>query len=119
LASVELPIEIDENAQIEIVAPVLRKGKTRWKGIYNEEFINFFMDDPIYNDAVLAKQISFKSGDVITCVLEIHRELNGELDWEFSLKMQNYITDELQMRAVKIIFGSLNIQLLRELKKKK
>jgi hypothetical protein len=50
--------------------------------------------------------------------VKIHRELNGELDWEFSIKMQNYITDELQMRAVKIIFGSLNIQLLKELKKK-
>ena len=47
------------------------------------------------------------------------RELNEKLDWEFSIKMQNYITDELQMRAVKIIFGSLNIQLLKELKKKK
>jgi hypothetical protein len=32
--------------------------------------------------------------------------------------MQNSITDKLQMRAVKIIFGSLNIQLLKELKKK-
>ena len=51
--------------------------------------------------------------------VKIHRELNEKLDWEFSIKMQNYITDELQMRAVKIIFGSLNIQLLKELKKKK
>jgi hypothetical protein len=51
--------------------------------------------------------------------VKIHRELNEKLDWEFSLKMQNSITDELQMRTVKIIFGSLNIQLLRELKKKK
>jgi hypothetical protein len=50
--------------------------------------------------------------------VKIHRELNEKLDWEFSIKMQNYITDELQMRAVKIIFGSLNIQLLKELKKK-
>jgi hypothetical protein len=44
--------------------------------------------------------------------------LNEKLDWEFSIKMQNSITDKLQMRAVKIIFGSLNIQLLKELKKK-
>jgi hypothetical protein len=26
--------------------------------------------------------------------VKIHRELNGELDWEFSLKMQNYITND-------------------------
>ncbi len=45
--------------------------------------------------------------------VKIHKELNEKLDWEFSIKMQNYITDELQM------IGSLNIQLLKELKKKK
>jgi len=50
--------------------------------------------------------------------VKIHRELNEKLDWEFSIKMQNSITDKLQMSAVKIIFGSLNIQLLKELKKK-
>jgi hypothetical protein len=49
---------------------------------------------------------------------KIHKVLNEKLDWEFSIKMQNSITDKLQMRAVKIIFGSLNIQLLKELKKK-
>jgi hypothetical protein len=50
--------------------------------------------------------------------IKIHKELNEKLDWEFSIKMQNSITDKLQMSAVKIIFGSLNIQLLKELKKK-
>ena len=50
--------------------------------------------------------------------VKIHKVLNEKLDWEFSLKMQNSITDKLQMNAVKIIFGSLNIQLLKELKKK-
>ncbi|MFP4314246.1 MAG: hypothetical protein ACLFR0_07960 [Alphaproteobacteria bacterium] len=72
----KLPTEVDENAQIEIVSPVLREGKAKWKGIYNEEVINFFMGDRIYKSAVLAKQISFKNGDVLTCVLEIHKELN-------------------------------------------
>ncbi|MDD3019888.1 MAG: hypothetical protein PHX61_02775 [Alphaproteobacteria bacterium] len=77
----KLPIEIDENAQIEIVAPVLREGKAKWKGLYNEELISFFMDDRIYKAAVLTKQISFKNGDILTCVLEIHKELNevGEI----------------------------------------
>lgn len=77
----KLPVEIDEDARIEIVAPVLREGKAKWKGIYNEEPISFFMDDKIYKDGVLAKRISFKNGDVIICVLEIHKEINevGEI----------------------------------------
>ena len=49
--------------------------------------------------------------------VKIHRELNKKLDWEFSLKMQNSITDKLQLRVIEIIFGSLNIQLLKEMEK--
>ena len=72
----KLPIDTDENAQIEIVAPVLQKGNAKWRGIYKGETINFSMNDPDFKEAVLAKQISFKNGDVIVCVLDIHRELN-------------------------------------------
>ena len=50
--------------------------------------------------------------------VKIHKVLNGKIDTEFSHKINNSITDKLQMSAVKIIFGSLNIQLLKELKKK-
>ena len=71
-----MPIDTDENAQIEIVAPVLQKGNAKWRGIYKGETINFSMNDPDFKEAVLAKQISFKNGDVIVCVLDIHRELN-------------------------------------------
>lgn len=72
----KLPIDVDDDARIEIVAPVLREGKAKWKGIYREEPISFFMDDKDYKEAVLAKRVSFKNGDIIACVLEIHRELN-------------------------------------------
>ncbi len=82
LLSNKLPVEIIEDAQIEIVAPVLREGNAKWKGIYIEPTpISFEMNDREFKQAVLAKQISFKNGDIILCVLEIHREVNevGEL----------------------------------------
>lgn len=82
LLSNKLPVEIIEDAQIEIVAPVLREGNAKWKGIYIEPTpISFEMNDREFKEAVLAKQISFKNGDIILCVLEINREVNevGEL----------------------------------------
>lgn len=82
LLSNKLPVEIIEDAQIEIVAPVLREGRAKWKGIYvDPPAISFEMNDTAFKEAVLAKQISFKNGDIIRCVLEIHREVNevGEI----------------------------------------
>lgn len=72
----KLPVEIDENAEIEIVAPVLRESKAQWKGIYKGEIIGFYMDDPAYRRDVLDKKVSFKNGNAIVCVLNIHKELN-------------------------------------------
>lgn len=72
----KLPTEIDDNARIEIVAPVLRASKAKWRGIYNEQPIDFYMNDAVYKDAILDKRISFTSGNVIVCALEIHKELN-------------------------------------------
>jgi len=82
ILSNKLPVEIIKDAQIEIVAPVLREGKAKWKGIYiNAPAISFEMNDVSFTKSVIAKQISFKNGDVIICVLEIHREVNeiGEI----------------------------------------
>lgn len=73
----KLPVETINDAQIEIVAPVLREGNAKWKGIYiDQPPISFEMKDQLFKEQVLAKQISFKSGDIIICVMEIHRELN-------------------------------------------
>lgn len=71
----------DEDAVIEIVAPVLRNGKTKWRGIYQNEPISFSMNDSIFKGEVLAGSIAFDSGSAIKCILEIERELNelGEI----------------------------------------
>lgn len=82
LLSNRLPTETIEDAQIKIVAPVLLEGRAKWKGIYvDPPAISFEMNDTAFKEAVLSKQISFKSGDIILCVLEINRELNevGEI----------------------------------------
>lgn len=77
-----LPTETIDGAVIEIVAPVLKEGSYKWKGIYGGEAISFSMTDAEFKNAVLTKQVSFQHGSCINCVLHIYRKFNeiGEID---------------------------------------
>lgn len=81
LSTNDLPDEVIEDAEIEIISPVLREGKYKWKGIYQDEPISFHMADAEFKNDVLSKQVSFQHGTVIQCVLKICRELDetGEI----------------------------------------
>ncbi|ELH3492612.1 TPA: hypothetical protein I7787_21785 [Vibrio vulnificus] len=76
LHSNSLPVQIEDNAVIEIISPVLRKGRHKWKGIYKGESISFSMNDQDFKRDVLSEQISFTHGAAIKCVLHIHRKLD-------------------------------------------
>lgn len=76
LHSNALPVQVEENAIIEIISPVLRSGKHKWKGIYEGESISFSMNDRYFKQDVLSEQISFTHGAAIKCVLHIHRKLD-------------------------------------------
>ena len=67
---------IVEDAIIEIVSPVLREGRFRWKGIFDEERIGFDMHDYYFKAQVLNEDVTFQHGTVIECVLEISRKLD-------------------------------------------
>ncbi len=69
------PLEI-KSARIEIVSPVLKEGKAKWKGIYEGNNISFTMDDREFRSAVLSRKISFKNGSEIVCALLIHKKID-------------------------------------------
>lgn len=71
-----LPVEVIDEANIEIVAPVLREGNYPWKGQYNNQPINFAMLDEMFKSSVLLRQVSFQHGSTIKCVLNIHRKFD-------------------------------------------
>ncbi len=71
-----LPVEVIDEATIEIVAPVLREGNYQWKGQYDDQPINFAMLDEEFKSSVLLKKVSFQHGSVIQCVLNIHRKFD-------------------------------------------
>lgn len=76
LSTNKLRSEEDENAVIEIISPVLKEGRYRWKGMYKEKPISFEMQDAAFRDSVLLENIPFQHGTSIECVLVINRELD-------------------------------------------
>lgn len=76
LGTNRLRSEQDDSAVIEIISPVLKEGRYKWKGVYNEMPISFEMQDTIFRDSVLLDNIPFQHGSNIICVLVTHRELD-------------------------------------------
>ncbi len=69
--------QLIENAQIEIISPVLMKGKHKWKGLYNGEAISFVMKSDDFMSLVQSGKVEFKSGSTIACTLQIEKKING------------------------------------------
>lgn len=66
-----LPTEIDGSATIEIISPVLKKGRFKWKGYYKGAPIDFWLQDKKFKESVLRREVDFHSGTTIDCVLEM------------------------------------------------
>lgn len=78
LVSDELdPIERD-NAIIEIISPVLKKGNFRWIGILNGEQVIFNMKSNEFKTLVQTGKIEFKNGSSINCLLTIRKKIDNE-----------------------------------------
>jgi len=76
LRSDSFPPNIDEEAVIDIISPVLKKGNFSWKGFYKGEIINFEMADIDFKNSVLNKEIEFINGTAIKCILHQNRKID-------------------------------------------
>ena len=76
LGSDTLPVETDENALIEVFAPVLTDGNYHWRGYYLGSAISFTMLDQQFKASIIAKEVQFQHGTRLLCVLSIHRKYN-------------------------------------------
>ncbi len=76
----KIPVDSEEieDAHIEIVAPVLKLGKIKWRGIYNSESISFNLNDTAFKNQVLNKEISFTGGTAIKCTLLREKEMDDD-----------------------------------------
>lgn len=69
---------IDENAVIEIISPILKKGNYKWRGIYRGKILFFNMKSNEFKTLVQTGKIEFKNGSTINCILVIKRKLNSD-----------------------------------------
>jgi hypothetical protein len=79
----EIESIIDEDANIEIVAPVLvSQGKYSWRGVYekNPGIIEFSMSDKDFKKSIVEDGLTFQNGTVIKCELETKKKLNDDGD---------------------------------------
>lgn len=71
------PLEVDD-AIIEIISPVLKKGNYRWMGLYKGEPIPFAMKSTEFKNLVQTGEVQFKNGTSINCFLVINRKIDNE-----------------------------------------
>ncbi len=71
------PIESEE-AIIEIISPVLKKGNYKWSGIYNGSTISFNMKSKEFKTLIQSGLIEFKNGSSINCQLILRRKIDNE-----------------------------------------
>ncbi|OCR89941.1 hypothetical protein CFT12S00416_01535 [Campylobacter fetus subsp. testudinum] len=79
--------EIDDEATIEIISPVLKEGKYKWKGKYKSEKIDFSMGDSKFKDDVIESKYEFSNGSSIQCCLQIKKTFD---DFGDEIKNRTY-----------------------------
>lgn len=76
--------QIKSNVKIDIVAPVLRKRKIKWQGIYNSQQIPFRLSDVDFKNSVLNGEIDFTGGTYIICDLIVYTSVDKEGETKIS-----------------------------------
>ena len=78
----DLESEIDSNAVVEVISPVLKRGKYLWRGIYRKEgqTHEFAMLDKDFKKTVVDDGISFQNGTELDCEVEICKKLDDNGD---------------------------------------
>lgn len=71
------PVE-DDNAEIEIISPVLKQANYRWVGLYNGTAVSFSMKSEEFRELVQSGQVQFKNGTTIRCSLQIRKKIDSE-----------------------------------------
>ncbi len=71
------PLQI-EDATIEIISPVLKKGNYKWRGIYEGQSVSLNMKSIEFRELVQSGKVEFKNGSSIRCLLEVERKINNE-----------------------------------------
>jgi hypothetical protein len=78
LRSDELPKLELENAKIDVISPAIKRGKFRWKGFYDNNIINFVMNDSDFSNKVINGKIHFSNRYSIEVEMIQERKINQD-----------------------------------------
>ncbi|WP_445660866.1 hypothetical protein [Acinetobacter sp. F16] len=103
-----------EKIQIEVIAPILKHhNKAKWKGVFNDEIISFSLKDKTFSDRVFEGNVSFTSGMVLICDLEMQKKIN-EVGEEI---ITGYSVDLVHDYSNNIITANQNKKIIKTNKK--
>jgi hypothetical protein len=94
----------DENATVEIISPILKEGKFKWKGLYHSEKIDFSMGDYGFKKDIIEGKHTFSNGSFIECKLQItitYDEFGDEKRRSYSVK-EVFGIQELPQEQIKL-----------------
>lgn len=66
------------NAKIDVISPAIKRGRFKWKGFYENNIINFLMNDFDFNTKVLNGQILFSNRYSIEVNMIQERRINQD-----------------------------------------
>ena len=78
IEKIKIEAEYINDANIEIVSPVLKSSEMKWRGYLNSRLISFNLLDTEFKNSVLNREISFSSGTSIKCSVELEKEMDEE-----------------------------------------
>jgi hypothetical protein len=78
LRSDEIPKLQLENAKIDVISPAIKRGKFRWKGFYENNIINFLVNDFDFSNKVINGQIHFSNRYSIEVDMTQERKINQD-----------------------------------------
>jgi len=78
LVTDDLEPERLENAIIDLISPVLKKGNYKWRGFYDGVPISFNMKSLEFKELVQTGKVEFNNNSTIKCLLEIKKKINNE-----------------------------------------
>lgn len=67
---------VEKDISLEIISPVLKRGKFKWKCYYKQMPIDLAMKDNDFKDNVIRDSMVFKAGTFIDCNLKIFRKID-------------------------------------------
>lgn len=67
--------------EISLISPVFRSRKYKWRGLVDDNVINFKISDRNFNRLVKNQKFGFKNGDVLECSMKIKGDVDYFGDW--------------------------------------